>query len=90
MESFLGKLWHNLPAAETAELLQTDLDKGLDTFEIKRRADHFGPNALTAAKGKTKLERFLLQFHDPLIYMLVLLIDVLHAAAILPTFISIP
>ena len=71
MESFLGKLWHNLPSAETAELLQTDLDKGLDTFEIKRRADHFGPNALTAAKGKTKLERFLLQFHQPLVYILI-------------------
>lgn len=51
MDSFLGKLWHHLPAKEALSILETDLDKGLDTLEVKRRADHFGPNALTAAKG---------------------------------------
>jgi magnesium-transporting ATPase (P-type) len=71
MESFLGKLWHHLPPREAAELLQTDLEKGLDTFEVKRRAEHFGPNSLTATKGKSKLERFLLQFHQPLVYILI-------------------
>ncbi len=71
MESFLGKLWHHLPPREAADLLQTDLEKGLDTFEVKRRAEHFGPNSLTATKGKSKLERFLLQFHQPLVYILI-------------------
>ncbi|WP_028578129.1 cation-transporting P-type ATPase [Desulfomicrobium escambiense] len=71
MESFLGKLWHHLPPGEAAELLQTDLEKGLDSFEVKRRAEHFGPNSLTATKGKSKLERFLLQFHQPLVYILI-------------------
>ena len=71
MESFLGKLWHHLPPREAVELLQTDLEKGLDTFEVKRRAEHFGPNSLTATKGKSKLERFLLQFHQPLVYILI-------------------
>jgi magnesium-transporting ATPase (P-type) len=71
METFLGKLWHHLPPGETAELLQTDLEKGLDSFEVKRRSEHFGPNSLTATKGKSKLERFLLQFHQPLVYILI-------------------
>ena len=71
METLLGKLWHHLPIRETLELLQADQEKGLDAFEVKRRADHFGPNALTAAKGKSKLERFLLQFHQPLVYILI-------------------
>ncbi len=71
METLLGKLWHHLPPQETAELLQTDLEKGLDSFEVKRRTDHFGPNSLTATKGKTRLERFLLQFHQPLVYILI-------------------
>ncbi|MHC1733576.1 MAG: HAD-IC family P-type ATPase, partial [Bacteroidales bacterium] len=71
MESFLEKLWHHLPIREATTLLETDLEKGLDTLEVKHRAEHFGPNALTATKGKTKLERFMLQFHQPLVYILI-------------------
>jgi magnesium-transporting ATPase (P-type) len=71
MESFLEKLWHHLPIRETTTLLETDLEKGLDTLEVKHRGEHFGPNALTATKGKTKLERFMLQFHQPLVYILI-------------------
>ena len=71
MDFFTEKLWHHISTTETVELLQVHPDKGLDTFEIKRRAEHFGPNALTATKGRTKLERFLLQFHQPLVYILI-------------------
>ena len=38
---------------------------------MQRRAAEFGSNALTARKGKTRLERLLLQFHQPLIYILI-------------------
>lgn len=70
MDSLTGKLWHHLYAEEAAEALDTNVRKGLDTFEVKRRAEEFGPNALAARKGKTKIERFLLQFHQPLVYIL--------------------
>ncbi len=70
MQTLLGKHWHHLPAAEALVLLESDQEKGLDTFEIKHRQQHFGPNVLTPKKGKSPLLRFLLQFNNPLIYIL--------------------
>ena len=72
MDSITGKLWHHLDAQEAVSLLAVDPEKGLDTFEVQRRAQEFGPNALSARKGKSPLERFILQFHQPLIYILIL------------------
>lgn len=72
MDSLTGKLWHHLRAEQATEVLQTDSEKGLDTFEVQRRTAEFGLNALTVRRGKTPLERFLLQFHQPLIYVLLL------------------
>ena len=71
MDCFSGKIWHHLPSKEVLEIFQVDQDKGLDTLQVKWRTDEFGPNALTARRGKTKLERFMLQFHQPLIYILI-------------------
>ncbi|HPD29590.1 MAG TPA: cation-transporting P-type ATPase [Phycisphaerae bacterium] len=70
MESLIGKHWHHLPAHEVVDLLETDLNKGLDLFAVKRRQEHFGPNAVTARKGAGPLRRFLLQFHQPLVHIL--------------------
>ena len=39
-------------------------------FEVAHRQTHFGPNRLTLKKGKSPLVLFLLQFHQPLIYIL--------------------
>jgi|GEM_PF-1952341 len=63
MDFFTGRLWHHLSSTETLETFETDPDKGLDRFQVQRRAAEFGPNALTTRKGKTRLERLLLQFH---------------------------
>lgn len=71
MDFFTGKLWHHLSSTETLETFETDPDKGLDRFQVQRRAAEFGSNSLTARKGKTRLERLLLQFHQPLIYILI-------------------
>ena len=46
-----------------------------------KRQKHFGPNAITGKKGKGPLLRFLLQFHQPLIYILI-------AAAAVTTFLQ--
>ncbi len=62
--------WHALPADEVVDLLETDATDGLGQFAVKHRLEQFGPNALTPAKGKGPLLRFLLQFHNPLIYIL--------------------
>ncbi|MGQ9650909.1 MAG: cation-transporting P-type ATPase [Phycisphaerae bacterium] len=70
MESLIGKHWHHMPAHEVVDLLETNPEKGLDLFTIKHRQEHFGPNAVTARKGAGPLQRFLLQFHQPLVHIL--------------------
>ena len=70
MEKLLGKHWHHMPHEEVIDLLETDPNKGLDLLEINHRKERFGANVLTAKKSKGPLMRFLLQFHQPLIYIL--------------------
>ncbi len=70
MDTLFGRHWHHLPADEVVDLLDGDREKGLDLFEVGDRREHFGPNAITGKKGNGPLLRFLLQFHQPLIYIL--------------------
>jgi len=68
--SLLERHWHHLPANEVAELLGCDLVHGLNADEVRRRRDTFGANLLTPKAGKPAWLRFLLQFNQPLIYIL--------------------
>lgn len=70
MDFSFAKLWHHLPVEEVLDLLQVDPHKGLSPLQAEHRRAQFGPNRLTARKGKSTLERFLLQFHQPLVYIL--------------------
>ena len=70
MQTLLGHHWHHLPASDVAQLLDTDPDRGLDQFTLTERQTHFGPNLFSAKQGRGPLARFLLQFHQPLIYTL--------------------
>jgi len=62
--------WHRLTADETAELLETDLSEGLTDTEVSTRREQSGANTLTTRKIRGPLVRFLLQFHQPLVYIL--------------------
>ncbi len=70
MQILLGRHWHNLPAAHVVELLDSNVDKGLDVFEVKHRQERFGKNILTPKRGTSPLRRFLAQFNNPLLYIL--------------------
>lgn len=70
MHTLLSKHWCHIPQDEVADLLDTHPQNGLDVFEVKHRQERFGLNAITPKKGKSPLIRFLLQFHNPLIYIL--------------------
>ncbi len=70
MQTIVWKHWHHLPDTEVLALLETDRDRGLDNTEVTRRQQHFGPNVLTQKRGKSPLLSFLLQFHQPLVYIL--------------------
>ena len=62
--------WHELSETQALETLNADVLKGLSTQESKDRQAQFGANRLTPRKGKNPLLLFLSQFHDPLIYIL--------------------
>jgi cation-transporting P-type ATPase F len=70
MQVLLGRHWHHLPSEEVVKLLESDPSFGLDLFDIRRRQERFGPNQLTPRRGKSPLIRFLLQFNNPLIIIL--------------------
>lgn len=61
---------HHLPAHEIVLLLETDVAMGLTSDEAARRLERFGPNLLPKFRRHGPLIRFLLQFHHPLIYVL--------------------
>jgi Ca2+-transporting ATPase len=71
MEELLGQHWHHLPADEVVQLLGGNPEKGLDLFDIKHRRRRFGPNVISRKKSRGPLLRFLSQFHNPLVYILV-------------------
>ncbi|NLI80454.1 MAG: cation-transporting P-type ATPase [Deltaproteobacteria bacterium] len=70
METLLGTHWHHLPAEKVEELLETSMTKGLDLFTVQERQEHFGPNVLSSKKGHGPVVRFLLQFSQPLVIIL--------------------
>ena len=72
MNKLLGKHWQHLPPKEVIELLDSNIERGLDLFEVKHRQERFGLNALTPKKGKSPLMRFLMQFNNPLVIILVI------------------
>ncbi|QEG36321.1 cation-transporting P-type ATPase [Bythopirellula goksoeyrii] len=71
MEIPLETHLHQLPADEVVKLLDSDSKTGLELFEIQARQERFGPNAIPVRRGRGPLLTFLLQFHQPLIYILV-------------------
>ncbi|QDU29261.1 putative cation-transporting ATPase F [Anatilimnocola aggregata] len=70
MDVLIGENLHQLPADEVLQLLGTDAEKGLDILELQTRQARFGPNLIPAARGLGPWMRFLLQFHTPLVYIL--------------------
>ena len=70
MELLVGDNVHELPADDLLRLLGTDAEKGLDILELRARQARFGPNVIPTARGHGPWMRFLLQFHAPLVYIL--------------------
>ena len=71
MKIIPAQAWHHLSVDEVIGLLESNGETGLDRKEVRQRLDRFGPNTLTAKQGKSGWLRFLLQFHQPLIYILI-------------------
>lgn len=69
-------------AEETAQTLETDKVKGLTSEEAKKRLAEQGPNRLNAKKPKTFFQKFLAQFKDVMIMILLAAAAVSFAVAI--------
>ncbi len=63
--------WHSVPLSQVETELATSTEVGLSLDEVSIRKTRFGSNALTAKKGDSSLKRFLLQFNQPLVYILI-------------------
>lgn len=70
-ENMTGRDWHSMPVSEVLRRFETDQKRGLDDEEVKRRQEHFGPNVIRSKGARGPIMRFLLQFHQPLIYILI-------------------
>ena len=71
-----GKLqdnkWYNKDLQEVEKTLSTNIEKGLTSEEVKERREKYGLNELQAAKKKTLLQRFIDQFKDFSIIVLII------------------
>jgi cation-transporting P-type ATPase F len=76
VEELLERHLHALPAEEALALLDSDAKHGLDLFEIQSRQKQFGPNSLPTRVGQGVFLTFLLQFHQPLIYILLIAVGI--------------
>ena len=69
-DEVMNAVFESKNVSQTEQELQTDLQKGLSQQEAKNRLEKNGPNALVEKKGKTKLQMFLSQLNEPMIYIL--------------------
>src|SRR3989339_1850799 len=63
-------LWHSIDSGEALRLLEADPQTGLTSHEVEQRRMQYGRNLLTKKKGTSSLVRFLMQFSQPLVYIL--------------------
>jgi magnesium-transporting ATPase (P-type) len=65
-----GITWHAMAVDEVVRRLTTDIKKGLDAGEASSRLQKYGPNRLPEGKRRGPFMRFLSQFNNILVYVL--------------------
>ena len=64
--------WFNLSVKTVSEKLHTDTEKGLSSSEVSKRYETYGRNELKAKPKKTLLAKFIEQFKDFMIIVLII------------------
>ncbi len=72
-----------LPVEQIATALGVDIEQGLSSPETAARLEKFGPNDLVESETEPAWRRFIRQFADPLVYLLLVAIAISVAAWIL-------
>src|SRR5215470_16988140 len=62
--------WHALSVDEVVQRLTTDVRRGLDAGDAAKRLETHGPNRLPAGKKRGPFMRFISQFNNVLVYVL--------------------
>src|SRR5215468_7349911 len=65
-----GIAWHAVAADDVVKRLATDIGKGLAADEAAKRLQKYGPNRLPEGKRRGPFMRFLSQFNNILVYVL--------------------
>ena len=76
LENLTEKPWHQFQIEEVLHFLDVEVTTGLSGTEIKLRREKFGPNRVTARRGTPAWFKFLQQFNQPLVYILILAVGV--------------
>ena len=67
-----NKSWFNKSIEDVEKELNTNVEKGLTSDEVRKRQEKYGYNELQVAKKKTLLQRFIDQFKDFSIIVLII------------------
>ena len=62
--------WHSFSCRDAVGMLKSDADKGLSRAEAKRRLQKYGKNALSGKKKQSIVVKFLMQFSDFMVLIL--------------------
>ncbi len=68
----MAENWFNKSVEETSSFLKVDLTAGLSSEEVSNRREKYGLNELKAGKKKSLLQKFLAQFKDFMIIVLII------------------
>jgi cation-transporting P-type ATPase F len=71
-ENLPDRQWHQQSAIDVATHLRTDLGAGLASAVVPKLQERYGFNELQGKPGKSVILRFLMEFNQPLIYLLLL------------------
>ncbi|MEN9518971.1 MAG: hypothetical protein RLZZ381_1559 [Cyanobacteriota bacterium] len=72
MEKIESKKWHSNSVRELSHYLETNLETGLTSTQVKPRQERYGANELKSKPTKNPIIRFLEQFNQPLLYILLI------------------
>ncbi|HSW49794.1 MAG TPA: HAD-IC family P-type ATPase, partial [Bryobacteraceae bacterium] len=69
-QAVVARRWHDVRTEEALDLLHSNAETGLHEEEVRVRLQQYGANKLTPPKTRGPVVRFMLQFHQPLVYIL--------------------
>ncbi len=70
MHHLIGQNWHGITGKEAVALFESDEEEGLGVLEQNTRRAMFGENVLVEKGEESRIKQFFMQFHSPLIYIL--------------------